>query len=224
MPTPAPPGIVLTSKYGTRSSVRSIDCTSTVLILDRRAGSDHREAAVRMYSQPLAEAIAEAEKLVAAAPFIEIRGRPARGPAVPRRLHRRAAPTWRSTTTVTTRSCTAAPGRSPRWASTTPTPCTSAPGCRPGTSTSSPGRAAPPPTSASSCWAASTPTTTCPTARRRSTTASSTSPPTARFEWRFTPATPAQLVIREVYNDWSARRGHLRDRAHRHRGHGAARA
>jgi hypothetical protein len=27
------------------------------------------------------------------------------------------------------------------------------------------------------------------------------------FEWRFTPATPAQLVIREVYNDWSARRG-----------------
>ncbi|KIU18217.1 hypothetical protein [Mycolicibacterium llatzerense] len=27
------------------------------------------------------------------------------------------------------------------------------------------------------------------------------------FEWRFTPATPAQLVIREVYNDWSAQRG-----------------
>lgn len=27
------------------------------------------------------------------------------------------------------------------------------------------------------------------------------------FEWRFTPQTPAQLVIREVYNDWSARRG-----------------
>ncbi len=27
------------------------------------------------------------------------------------------------------------------------------------------------------------------------------------FEWRFTPAGPAQLVIREVYNDWSARRG-----------------
>jgi hypothetical protein len=27
------------------------------------------------------------------------------------------------------------------------------------------------------------------------------------FEWRFTPATPSQLVIREVYNDWSARRG-----------------
>lgn len=28
-----------------------------------------------------------------------------------------------------------------------------------------------------------------------------------RFEWRFTPAGNAQLVIREVYNDWSARRG-----------------
>jgi len=27
------------------------------------------------------------------------------------------------------------------------------------------------------------------------------------FEWRFTPAVPAQLVIREVYNDWSAQRG-----------------
>ena len=27
------------------------------------------------------------------------------------------------------------------------------------------------------------------------------------FEWRFTPETPAQLVIREVYNDWSAARG-----------------
>ncbi|MFM9035724.1 MAG: hypothetical protein ACKOQ4_15825 [Mycobacterium sp.] len=28
-----------------------------------------------------------------------------------------------------------------------------------------------------------------------------------RFEWRFTPGTNAQLVIREVYNDWSAQRG-----------------
>jgi hypothetical protein len=27
------------------------------------------------------------------------------------------------------------------------------------------------------------------------------------FEWRFTPTTPSQLVIREVYNDWSAQRG-----------------
>ena len=27
------------------------------------------------------------------------------------------------------------------------------------------------------------------------------------FEWRFTPQVPSQLVIREVYNDWSARRG-----------------
>jgi len=27
------------------------------------------------------------------------------------------------------------------------------------------------------------------------------------FEWRFRPATPSQLVIREVYNDWSAQRG-----------------
>jgi hypothetical protein len=27
------------------------------------------------------------------------------------------------------------------------------------------------------------------------------------FEWRFTPASPSQLVIREVYNDWSAERG-----------------
>ncbi len=27
------------------------------------------------------------------------------------------------------------------------------------------------------------------------------------FEWRFTPAGTAQLVIREVYNDWSAQRG-----------------
>jgi hypothetical protein len=29
------------------------------------------------------------------------------------------------------------------------------------------------------------------------------------FEWRVTPKTPSQLVIREVYNDWSARRGSL---------------
>jgi hypothetical protein len=27
------------------------------------------------------------------------------------------------------------------------------------------------------------------------------------FEWRFTPTTPSQLVIREVYNDWAAQRG-----------------
>ncbi|CAN5524685.1 hypothetical protein BH11ACT7_BH11ACT7_16670 [soil metagenome] len=27
------------------------------------------------------------------------------------------------------------------------------------------------------------------------------------FEWRFTPDKPSQLVIREVYNDWSAQRG-----------------
>ena len=27
------------------------------------------------------------------------------------------------------------------------------------------------------------------------------------FEWRFTPKTPSQLVIREVFNDWSAQRG-----------------
>jgi hypothetical protein len=31
--------------------------------------------------------------------------------------------------------------------------------------------------------------------------------PDGSFEWRFTPKTPSQLVIREVYNDWSARRG-----------------
>ena len=31
--------------------------------------------------------------------------------------------------------------------------------------------------------------------------------PDGSFEWRFTPKTNAQLVIREVYNDWSARRG-----------------
>ena len=29
------------------------------------------------------------------------------------------------------------------------------------------------------------------------------------FEWRFTPAVNAQLVIREVYNDWSAQRGQV---------------
>ena len=29
------------------------------------------------------------------------------------------------------------------------------------------------------------------------------------FEWRFTPATNAQLVIREVYNDWAAQRGYV---------------
>ena len=29
------------------------------------------------------------------------------------------------------------------------------------------------------------------------------------FQWRFTPAANAQLVIREVYNDWSAQRGHV---------------
>ena len=39
------------------------------------------------------------------------------------------------------------------------------------------------------------------------------------FEWRFTPDAPSQLLIREVYNDWSAQRGHLGHRAHRHRGH-----
>jgi hypothetical protein len=29
------------------------------------------------------------------------------------------------------------------------------------------------------------------------------------FQWRFTPANNAQLVIREVYNDWSAQRGQI---------------
>src|ERR1700739_284093 len=29
------------------------------------------------------------------------------------------------------------------------------------------------------------------------------------FEWRFTPKSPAQLVVREVYGDWSQRRGTL---------------
>ena len=42
------------------------------------------------------------------------------------------------------------------------------------------------------------------------------------FEWRFTPEANAQLVIREVYNDWAAQRGDVRDRPHRHRGHRAA--
>ena len=31
--------------------------------------------------------------------------------------------------------------------------------------------------------------------------------PDGRYEWRFTPKANAQLVIREVYNDWDARRG-----------------
>ncbi|OBF41116.1 hypothetical protein A5724_05990 [Mycobacterium sp. ACS1612] len=31
--------------------------------------------------------------------------------------------------------------------------------------------------------------------------------PDGTFEWRFRPETPSQLVIREVYNDWSAQRG-----------------
>lgn len=31
--------------------------------------------------------------------------------------------------------------------------------------------------------------------------------PDGTFEWRFTAAVPSQLVIREVYNDWSAQRG-----------------
>ncbi len=31
--------------------------------------------------------------------------------------------------------------------------------------------------------------------------------PDGTFEWRFTPDVPAQLVIREVYNDWAAQRG-----------------
>ena len=31
--------------------------------------------------------------------------------------------------------------------------------------------------------------------------------PDGSFEWRFTPKSTAQLVIREVYNDWSAQRG-----------------
>ena len=31
--------------------------------------------------------------------------------------------------------------------------------------------------------------------------------PDGRFQWRFVPKSNAQLVIREVYNDWSARRG-----------------
>jgi hypothetical protein len=29
------------------------------------------------------------------------------------------------------------------------------------------------------------------------------------FEWRITPTSPGQLLIREVYNDWSAQRGHV---------------
>jgi hypothetical protein len=31
----------------------------------------------------------------------------------------------------------------------------------------------------------------------------------ASFEWRFRPTTPAQLVVREVYGDWSQRRGSI---------------
>ena len=29
------------------------------------------------------------------------------------------------------------------------------------------------------------------------------------FEWRVTPTSPSQLVVREVYNDWSAQRGYI---------------
>lgn len=29
------------------------------------------------------------------------------------------------------------------------------------------------------------------------------------YEWRVTPTSPSQLVVREVYNDWSAQRGHI---------------
>ena len=51
--------------------------------------------------------------------------------------------------------------------------------------------------------------TTCPSARRRSTTANSTSHADGTFEWRVTPNSPSQLLVREVYNDWSARRGYV---------------
>ena len=33
--------------------------------------------------------------------------------------------------------------------------------------------------------------------------------PDGSFEWRITPDIPSQLLVREVYNDWSAQRGHI---------------
>jgi len=33
--------------------------------------------------------------------------------------------------------------------------------------------------------------------------------PDGTFEWHVTPSSPGQLLVREVYNDWSARRGHV---------------
>ena len=44
------------------------------------------------------------------------------------------------------------------------------------------------------------------------------------FEWQVRPTSPGQLVIREVYDDWSAAARHARDPAARHRRHRAAAA
>ncbi|BBZ68892.1 hypothetical protein MINS_43210 [Mycolicibacterium insubricum] len=88
-----------------------------------------------MFSQPLIDAIAEAESLVAEAPHIEteadlLEGLQYLAGCISGCIHLafdydRDYP-----------SCSRAPGRSPRWAWTTRTPCTSAPGWPPGTSTS----------------------------------------------------------------------------------------
>ena len=60
-----------------------------------------------MYSQPLIDAIAEAEQLVAAAPFIESEADLLEGLQYLAAASRHAR-TWRSTTSATIRSCTAA--------------------------------------------------------------------------------------------------------------------
>ena len=119
----------------------------------------------------------------------------------------RRARMWPSTTTATTRSCTAAPGPSPRWAWTTPTPCTSAPACSPATSTSSPAGAAPPPTVSFQLLGGEYTDDDVPDSETAFDDRKLDIAADGTFEWRFTPDEPAQLVIREVYNDWSAQRG-----------------
>ena len=167
-----------------------------------------------MYSQPLTEAIAEAEKLVAAAPFIEseadlleglqylagcIAGMHARGV----RLRPRPSVPAQSGTGPFTKMGLDNPDTLYFGTRVQPGHEYVVTGKR-GTTTD---------LSFQLLGGEYTDDNRARSARRRSTTANSTSPPTAASNGGSRPNSPSQLVVREVYNDWSAQRGYIRHRS-----------
>ena len=142
----------------TRSTVWPITLPQRYTYVPPEFGTDQ----VTVLTQPFADAIVAAEKIVRDAPARAHRAGPRRGARLPRRQHPGRARRRPGATSATSRSSSARPRRTRRSASTTRTRCTSARASATTPSTSSPAAAARPPTSASRSSTATTRRPTCP--------------------------------------------------------------